>query len=456
MNRGDTAARSLEERLAQGKLLRQSAPRSAHGLWKPADDRPDPVTMLIESSRGRLESLTPIRYARMLTSPFAFFRGSAAAMAYDLASTPMTGLRVQLCGDCHLGNFGGFATPERRLILDLMDFDETIPGPWEWDIKRLGASFHLAGRSIGLSEANCEEAVLNLGQAYRQRLIDLSRMKTMDVFYASIGLDTFIAQARDAKTRKGREQMIAKARKRTSDQFFAKSVRQVDGQWRIVDEPPFLIHPPRTDSFEEDFRKTFEEYKATLADDRRQLLQRFDIVDVAMKVVGVGSVGTRCGVILLMAGDDDPLILQIKEARHSALEQFVGRSRYENMGQRVVMGQRLLQSASDIFLGWGAEAGGQHYYIRQLRDMKKGPEIETYWAERLIDTAELCGWALAHAHARSGDAARISGYLGKSDAFDLALADFSQAYADQSEQDHEVMRAAVRSGKLAVDETVNI
>ncbi len=456
MNRGDTAWRSLDERLAQGKLLRQSAPRSAHGLWKPADDRPDPVTMLIESSRGRLESLTPIRYARMLTSPFAFFRGSAAAMAYDLASTPMTGLRVQLCGDCHLGNFGGFATPERRLILDLMDFDETIPGPWEWDIKRLGASFHLAGRSIGLSEANCEEAVLNLGQAYRQRLIDLSRMKTMDVFYASIGLDTFIAQARDAKTRKGREQMIAKARKRTSDQFFAKSVRQVDGQWRIVDEPPFLIHPPRTDSFEEDFRKTFEEYKATLADDRRQLLQRFDIVDVAMKVVGVGSVGTRCGVILLMAGDDDPLILQIKEARHSALEQFVGRSRYENMGQRVVMGQRLLQSASDIFLGWGAEAGGQHYYIRQLRDMKKGPEIETYWAERLIDTAELCGWALAHAHARSGDAARISGYLGKSDAFDLALADFSQAYADQSEQDHEVMRAAVRSGKLAVDETVNI
>jgi uncharacterized protein (DUF2252 family) len=456
MNRGDTAWRSLDERLAQGKLLRQSAPRSAHGLWKPAVDRPNPVEMLIESSRGRLESLAPIRYARMLTSPFAFFRGSAAAMAYDLASTPMSGLRVQLCGDCHLGNFGGFATPERRLIIDLMDFDETIPGPWEWDIKRLGASFHLAGRDIRLSEANCEEAVLNLGQAYRQRLIELSQMKTMDVFYASIGLDTFIAQARDAKTRKGREQMIAKARKRTSDQFFAKSVRQVDGQWRIVDEPPFLIHPPRTDSFEEDFRKTFEEYKATLSEDRRLLLQRFDVVDVAMKVVGVGSVGTRCGVILLMAGDDDPLILQIKEARHSALEQFVGKSRYENMGQRVVMGQRLLQSASDIFLGWGTEAGGQHYYIRQLRDMKKGPEIETYWAERLIDSAELCGWALAHAHARSGDAALISGYLGKSDAFERALAAFSQLYADQTEQDHEVMRAAARSGKLAVDETVNI
>ncbi len=455
MNRGDTAWRSLDERLAQGKLLRQSAPRSAHGLWKPAVDRPDPVEMLIESSRGRLESLAPIRYARMLTSPFAFFRGSAAAMAYDLASTPMSGLRVQLCGDCHLGNFGGFATPERRLIIDLMDFDETIPGPWEWDIKRLGASFYLAGRDIRLSEANCEEAVLNLGQAYRQRLIELSRMKTMDVFYASIGLDTFIAQARDAKTRKGREQMIAKARKRTSDQFFAKSVRQVDGRWRIVDEPPFLIHPPRTDSFEEDFRKTFEEYKATLSEDRRLLLQRFDVVDVAMKVVGVGSVGLRCGVILLMAGDDDPLILQIKEARHSALEPFVGRSRYENMGQRVVMGQRLLQSASDIFLGWGTEAGGQHYYIRQLRDMKKGPEIETYWAERLIDSAELCGWALAHAHARSGDAALISGYLGKSDAFERALAAFSQLYADQTEHDHQVMRAAARSGKLAVAEPLN-
>jgi uncharacterized protein (DUF2252 family) len=456
MNRGATAWRSLDKRLAQGKLLRQSAPRSAHGLWKPAVDRPDPVEMLIDSSRGRLESLAPIRYARMLTSPFAFFRGSAAAMAYDLASTPMTGLRVQLCGDCHLGNFGGFATPERRLIIDLMDFDETIPGPWEWDIKRLGASFHLAGRDIRLSEANCEEAVLKLGQAYRQRLIELSRMKTMDVFYASIGLDAYIDQASDARTRKGREQMIAKARKRTSDQFFAKSVRQVDGWWRFVDEPPFLIHPPRTDSFEEDFRKTFEEYKATLSEDRRLLLQRFDVVDVAMKVVGVGSVGTRCGVILLMAGDEDPLILQIKEARHSALEPFVGRSRYENMGQRVVMGLRLLQSASDIFLGWGTEAGGQHYYIRQLRDMKKGPEIETFWAERLIDSAELCGWALAQAHARSGDAALISGYLGKGAAFDRALAAFSQLYADQTEQDHEVMRAAVRSGKLAIDETVNI
>jgi uncharacterized protein (DUF2252 family) len=353
-----------------------------------------------------------------------------------------------------LCNFGGFRTPERRLIIDLMDFDETIPGPWEWDIKRLGASFHLAGRTIGLSEADCEEAVINLGQAYRRRLGELARMKTLDAFYASIDVDTFIAQAHDAKTRKGREQMVAKARKRTSEQFFAKNVRLVDGQWRIVDEPPFLFHPPRTDRFDADFRETFEGYKSTLSEDRRLLLQRFDIMDVAMKVVGVGSVGTRCGVILLMGGDDDPLVLQIKEARRSALEQFVGRSQYENMGQRVVMGQRLLQSASDIFLGWGTEPGGQHYYIRQLRDMKKGPEIETYWAERLIDTAELCGWALAHAHARSGDAAQISGYLGKSDAFDLALAAFSQAYADQSEQDYEVMRAAVKSGKLAVNETV--
>jgi uncharacterized protein (DUF2252 family) len=452
INRGDTVRRSLEERLAHGKQLRQRAPRSAHAVWKPADDRPDPVEMLVESGRGRLETLAPIRYERMLTSPFAFFRGSAAAMAFDLASTPMSGLRVQLCGDCHLGNFGGFATPERRLIFDMMDFDETIPGPWEWDVKRLGASFHLAGRNIGLSEANCEEAVLNLGQAYRKRLVELTQMKTMEVFYASIGLDTYIAQAGDAKTRKGREQMIDKARKRTSDQFFAKSVRLVNGRWRIIDDPPFLFHPPRTNRFDEEFRETFEGYKATLSDDRRLLLQRFDVMDVAMKVVGVGSVGTRCGVILLMAGDDDPLILQMKEARRSALEPFVGESRYENMGQRVVMGQRLLQSASDIFLGWGTEAGGQHYYIRQLRDMKKGPEIETFWADRLIDSAELCGWALAQAHARSGDAGRISGYLGKSEAFDLALAAFSRAYADQSEQDYHVMRAAVRSGRLAVDE----
>jgi uncharacterized protein (DUF2252 family) len=453
MNHSNTAGRSLKERMAQGKLLRQSAPRSAHGLWKPAEDRPDPVAMLIESSRGRLESLVPIRYARMLTSPFAFFRGSARAMAFDLASTPVSGLRVQLCGDCHLGNFGGFATPERRLIFDLMDFDETIPGPWEWDVKRLGASFHLAGRDIGLSEANCEEAVLTVGRAYRQRLFEFARMKTMDVFYASIDADTLIAQASDARTRKRREQMVAKARKRTSEHFFARNVRLVDVRWRITDEPPFLFHPPQTDHFEADFRATFESYKALLPDHLRFLLQRFDVVDVAMKVAGVGSVGTRCGIILLIAGDEDPLILQIKEAGRSALEPFVGKSRYKNMGRRVVAGQRLLQSASDIFLGWGTEAGGQHYYIRQLRDMKKGPEIETFWAQQLIDAADVCGWTLARAHARSGDAARISGYLGKSAAFDHALAAFSRAYADQSEQDHQAMRDAVKSGKLTVAET---
>lgn len=454
MNFDDTAGRSLEDRLAQGSRLRQSAPRSAHGLWKPAEDRPDPVAMLIESGRGRLESLLPIRYARMLTSPFAFFRGSAMAMAFDLASTPMSGLRVQLCGDCHLGNFGGFATPERRLIFDMMDFDETIPGPWEWDVKRLGASFHLAGRDIGLSEANCEEAVLTVGRAYRRRLFEFAHMKTMDVFYASIDADAFIAQARDARTHKSREQMVAKARKRTSEHFFAKSVRMVDGRRLIADEAPFLFHPPQTDPFEADFRAAFDAYKKLLPDHLRLLLRRFDVVDVAMKVVGVGSVGTRCGIILLMAGDEDPLILQIKEAGRSALEPFLSRSRYKNMGQRVVAGQRMLQSASDSFLGWGTEASGRHYYIRQLRDMKKGPEIESFWAQRLIDAADACGWTLARAHARSGDAALISGYLGKSDAFELALAAFSRAYADQSERDYQVMRAAVKSGKLAVHETV--
>src|SRR5215475_2912536 len=358
MNCGDTVWRSLEARLAQGKRLRQSAPRSTHGLWKPSDDRPDPVAMLIDSSRGRLESLLPIRHGRMLTSPFAYFRGSAGAMAFDLASTPTSGLRVQLCGDCHLGNFGGLATPERRLIFDLMDFDETIPGPWEWDAKRLGASFHLAGRDIGLSEANCEEAVLTVGRAYRQRLLDFALMKTMDVFYASIDVDAFIAQASDARTRKGREQMVAKARKQTSEHFFAKNVRMVDGRPRIADEPPFLFHPPETDPFEADFREAFEAYKAQMPDHLRFLLQRFDVVDVAMKVAGVGSVGTRCGIILLMAGDEDPLILQIKEAGRSALEPFVGASRYENMGQRIVAGQRLLQSASDTFLGWALRLAG--------------------------------------------------------------------------------------------------
>src|SRR5262249_54920175 len=341
-----------------------------------------------------------------------------------------------------------------RLIFDLTDFDETIPGPWEWDIKRLGASFHLVGRDLGLSEANCEEAVLTVGRAYRQRIFEFAQMKTMDVVFASIYANTFIDQSSDARTRKNREQMVAKAHKRTSEHFFAKSVRLVDGRPRIADEPPFLFHQPQTDPFEADFREAFETYKAQMPDHLRFLLRRFDVVDVAMKVAGVGSVGMRCGIILLMAGDEDPLILQIKEADRSALETFVGRSRYENMGRRVVAGQRLLQSASDTFLGWGAEAGGRHFYIRQLRDMKKGPEIETFWAQRLIDAADVCGWTLARAHARSGDAARISGCLGKSDAFELALAAFSRAYADQSERDYQVMRAAVRSGKLAVNETV--
>jgi uncharacterized protein (DUF2252 family) len=278
-------------------------------------------------------------------------------------------------------------------------------------------------------------------------------MKTMDVFYASIDANTFIAQARGARTRKRRAQMVAKARTRTSEHFFARSVRLVSGRPRITDEPPFLFHPPQPDRFEEDFRAAFESYRKSLPDHLSFLVRRFEVMDVAMKVAGVGSVGTRCGIILLMAGAEDPLILQIKEAGRSALEPFVGRSRYKNMGQRIVAGQRLLQSASDIFLGWGAEAGGRHYYIRQLRDMKKGPEIETFWTRQLIDAANVCGWALARAHARSGDAASISGYLGKSDAFDIALAAFSRAYADQSEQDHQAMRDAVKSGKLNVEET---
>jgi uncharacterized protein (DUF2252 family) len=295
--------------------------------------------------------------------------------------------------------------------------------------------------------------VLTVGRAYRQRLFEFARMKTMDVFYSSIDAAAFIAQAGDARARKRREQTVAKAHKRTSEHFFARSVRTVDGRPRIADEPPFLFHPPQPDPFEADIRAAFEAYKALLPDHLRFLLRRFDVADVAMKVAGVGSVGMRCGIILLMAGDEDPLILQIKEARHSALEPYVGRSLYENMGQRVVAGQRQLQSASDIFLGWGTEASGRHYYIRQLRDMKKGPEIETFWTQELIEAAEVCGWTLARAHARSGDAALISGYLGKSDAFDHALAAFSRAYADQSERDHQAMRDAVNSGKLTVEET---
>ncbi len=450
--------RTLAERLAEGKLLRKRVPRSAHAPWAPAPDRPDPVAMLEASSRGRAPELVPIRYGRMLPSPFAFLRGSAGAMAFDLAKTPATGVRTQLCGDCHLMNFGGFGTPERNFAFDLTDFDETLPGPWEWDVKRLAASVVAAARALGLSEDNAEEAALACLSSYRRRMSEYAGMHVLDVWYAHISGEALLGLMGGGKARpkKGKESSAvpgppAKARAHSGDRLFGKMVELVEGQPRFRDSPPLIFHPPHGDGLEKEVPRFLAHYRETLQDDRRRLLSRYRVADLAMKVVGVGSVGTRCAILLLMAGDDDGLILQYKEAGPSVLEPFAGKSKYHSHGQRVVCGQRLLQSASDLFLGWASDEQGMDFYFRQLRDMKTTVRLEGMSASALRKYAATCGWALARGHAKAGGSAAIGGYLGRGDAFDVAVAAFARAYADQTERDHAAMVRAVKSGRLVAD-----
>jgi uncharacterized protein (DUF2252 family) len=440
--------KSIAERLAKGKALRHRVPRSSHGHWEPAPDRPDPVAALESSSQGRVPELIPIRYGRMLPSPLTFFRGSAAAMAFDLAATPTTGIHVQLCGDCHLMNFGAFGTPERNFIFDLMDFDETLPGPWEWDIKRLAASVVAAGRAIGVSKRNCEEATLACVRNYRQRMSEFAALHALDLWYARIDGKALRDLMSDTELRPRREQAAERTRPHMAEQLFPKITEVVDGQRRFHDHPPLIFHTPRSDQFEQEVRHFLARYRETLQDDRRTLLSRYQVVDLAMKVVGVGSVGTRCAIVLMMAGDDDALILQYKEAGPSVLEPFLGKSKYHTHGQRVVCGQRLLQSASDLFLGWSTNQERRDFYFRQLRDMKTTVKVEGMSASQLTAYAEMCGWALARGHAKSADAAVISGYMGRSDSFDHAVAIFASTYADQTERDHAAMVQAVQAGCL--------
>jgi uncharacterized protein (DUF2252 family) len=397
--------------------------------------------MLESSSQGRVPELIPIRYGRMLHSPLAFFRGSAAAMAFDLAATPTTGIHVQLCGDCHLLNFGGFGTPERNFIFDLVDFDETLPGPWEWDVKRLAASVVLAGRTVGFSKRHCKEATLACVRSYRERMNDFAAMHTLDLWYARI----------DGKALLDLMGGTASRYPRTAEQLFRKITEVVDGQRRFRDNPPLIFHTPRGGQFDNQVRHFLAHYRATLQGDRRTLLSRYHVVDVAMKVVGVGSVGTRCAILLMMAGEDDALILQYKEAGPSVLEPFVGKSKYHTHGQRVVCGQRLLQSASDMFLGWSTDEERRDFYFRQLRDMKTSVRIEDMSAGQLMEYAKMCGWALARGHAKSGDPALISGYLGRGDSFDHAVIVFASNYADQTERDHAAMVQAVQAGRLVAE-----
>jgi len=437
------------ERHAKGKLQRVRTPRSDHAKWIPPTDRIDPIELIEASSRGRMPSLVPIRYARMLDSPFSFLRGSAALMAHDLARTPVTGLRVQACGDCHLLNFGTFGSPERALLFDVSDFDETLPAPWEWDVKRLATSFVLAGRSEGLSEDDVRGAALACIRSYRRRMLDFAEMHVLDVWYARIEVELPLDMWHRPKIRESRKKGARRAGARAADRVVERLTVVVDGRRRIADNPPLIFHQPAGDPFEQDVRELFHHYRRSLPDERRALLDRYEPIDLAMKVVGVGSVGTRCAVALMSAGVDDHLILQFKEAGASVLEPYAGKSGYANHGQRVVVGQRLMQSASDIFLGWSrAEKLGFDFYFRQLRDMKGSVDLAALSATDLMEYAGFCGWALARAHARTGDAVQLAGYLGSGEAFEQAIAQFAVAYADQTERDHSAFQQAVRAGRL--------
>jgi uncharacterized protein (DUF2252 family) len=439
---------SPAERAFMGKARRTHAPRVSQALWQPGASRRDPIDVLEDSNQGRVPDLLPIRYGRMSRSPFAFLRGAAALMAHDLATTPVSGIQVQACGDCHLANFGLFATPERNLIFGLNDFDETLPAPWEWDIKRLAASFVVCGRENSLDEAACEATVHGLAQSYRTHLHEFAQMRVLDVWYARLDEKTLIEAAPSSEARERRSHIAAKAHASLGEYLFPKITSVQNGRPHIVDQPPLIFHLPENGDEEQRVTSAFATYKASLPDDRRRLVDRYHYVDFAFKVVGVGSVGTRCFVALLMAGEDDPLLLQVKEARTSVLEPYAGKSEYEHHGERVVVGQRLMQSASDMFLGWTTGADGAHYYVRQLRDMKFSVPLVGISAKYLTRYASLCGWALARAHAKSGDAATIAVYLGKSDVFDRALAKFALAYADQTRRDHAALLKAIETGRV--------
>jgi uncharacterized protein (DUF2252 family) len=445
--------RSRTDRKAEGKAIRLAVPLASHATWQAPVHRRNPIELLIESGVGRVPELLPIRYGRMLQSPFTFYRGAAAIMTADLAGLPKTGIKVQACGDCHLVNFGSFATPERRQIFAINDFDETLPAPWEWDVKRLITSFIVAGRNNGFTSDESREAALACVRSYREQMREFSKMQALEVWYFSIDMDTVLETIEDDFAKERVKKRFAKARNRdVMDEDFPSMVTFENGEHRIRDNPPLIYHlqTEETAVVNARVRETFNRYRDTLADDRRILLDRYEFKDIAMKVVGVGSVGTRCSIALLMGGAEEPLFLQVKEARTSVLEPYAGRSAYSNNGERVVMGQRLMLSASDIFLGWVEGKEGNHFYIRQLRDMKLKPLIELFTPSVMNQYADLCGWALAHAHARSGDAAKIAGYLGKKEDFDEALADFAEAYADQNEQDYKALQRAVQEGRLEV------
>ena len=455
---------SVEEHAARGKAERAQIPRAAHGAWEARPYRPDPIALLEEQAKTRVPQLVPIRWGRMLVSPFAFYRGAACVMASDLAGTARSGLRAQLCGDAHLANFGVFGSPERRMVFDINDFDETLPGPWDWDVKRLAASVEVAGRDNGFSKSARSDIVLTTIRAYRDAMRDFAALHHLDVWYASLDWEETLVRLR-SEVGRGRlsvtERNVAKARAKDSLQAYEKLTRVVDGRRRIVSDPPLIVPMDEfmgadREQLEQQVREILRGYRGSLQDDRRHVFEGYNFADMAHKVVGVGSVGSPAWVILLIGRDDqDPLLLQAKQAQASVLERFLGKSEYPNSGQRVVAGQQMMQAASDIFLGWqrvkGIDGIERDFYVRQLRDWKFSAEIAELDRVLLTTYAGLCGWTLARAHARSGDRIAISAYLGKSDAFDKAIAEFAIAYADQTESDHQALAAAVQSGRIQAE-----
>jgi uncharacterized protein (DUF2252 family) len=461
----EVAHPSVEERVARGKAARTTVPRSSHAAFEPAADRPDPVALLEEQSTTRVPELVPIRYGRMLDSPFAFLRGSALIMAADLAKTPVSGIRAQLCGDAHLANFGLFASPERQLVFDLNDFDETLAGPWEWDLKRLATSMVVAGRENGLSPQERADVVLDGVGTYRSTMRAFAGMKNLDVFYARLDADGALDRLGDQvsrQVRKNYRKTVAKARTSDSVKALSKLTATVDGNLRIVSDPPLietledLLPGEEGAQYRASLHGVLRQYRSTLERDRREALEGFRIVDLARRVGGVGSVGTRAWIFLMLGRDSqDPLFLQFKEAQPSVLERFLHKSRYRNRGQRVVSGQRLMQASSDIFLGWQRvvfpDGVQRDFYARQLKDWKGSFAVEGARAPGMRIYARACGWTLARAHARSGDRIAIAAYLGAGDTFDRAIYAFSEAYADQNERDHAALVDAVKRGRIVAE-----
>jgi len=456
------------ERAARGAQARAEVPRESHADFKVPASRPDPITLLQEQAKARVPELVPVRWGRMMVSPFTYYRGAALPMASDLATTPVSGLTVQACGDAHLSNFGIFGSAERNLVFDVNDFDETLPGPWEWDVKRLAASMEVAARSNGFSGKQRRKIVAGTVASYRQAMRDFAGMSQLDIWYAHADIDQLRAQfasKMDARQRKLVAKGSAKARTRDSMEELGKLTTTVDGQLRIISDPPLVVpiedllsDQPRRSAIESEIESIMSKYRRTLETDRRHLIEQYEFVHLARKVVGVGSVGTRCWIVLMLGRDgSDPLFLQVKEAEESVLSRFLGASEFTNMGQRVVAGQRLMQASSDIFLGWhrvpaGLDGKQRDFYVRQLRDWKFSLDIDAMVPGGMRMYGALCGWTLARAHARSGDAIAIAAYLGGSDVFDQAITEFADAYADQNERDHDAVVEAVKSGRIVAEQ----